>query len=173
MSDDLTDRVERLEAEVARLVSASPTVADRPGTRPVDVDPATFWALTGLRERLPEPGGVLFTGTVTLPTGEHVEWQEGRATDALLDEDWAGPADTLGALGHPVRLAVLRAVLGGVRSTAALAELEGIGTPGQLHHHLRPLLAAGWLRTVGRGRYEVPATRVVRLLTVLAAGSPS
>ena len=40
----------------------------------------------------------------------------------------------------------------------------------QLHHHLRQLVAAGWLASTRRGHYEVPAARVVPLLvTVLAA----
>ncbi|PWS46926.1 ArsR family transcriptional regulator, partial [Streptomyces sp. ZEA17I] len=30
----------------------------------------------------------------------------------------------------------------------------------------------GWLRPAGRGRYEVPATRVVPLLVVLTAAAP-
>lgn len=57
----------------------------------------------------------------------------------------------------------------GVRTTAALTDLDVVGTSGQLYHHLRPLLAAGWLRQAARGRYEVPADRVVPLLVVLSA----
>jgi hypothetical protein len=42
-------------------------------------------------------------------------------------------------------------------------------TTGQLYHHLRQLVAAGWLRTSLRGRYAVPADRIVPLLALLAA----
>ncbi len=52
---------------------------------------------------------------------------------------------------------------------AGLVGIDGFGTSGQLYHHLRQLVAAGWLRTAGRGRYEVPPARVVPLLVVLAA----
>ena len=47
------------------------------------------------------------------------------------------------------------------------AATEGLGTTGQLHHHLRQLKAAGWLHQTGRGTYEVPARRVVPLLTMI------
>ncbi|MEO6955870.1 MAG: helix-turn-helix domain-containing protein, partial [Antricoccus sp.] len=74
----------------------------------------------------------------------------------------------LGALGHPVRLALLRGVLTGRQSTCELAALDGHGTTGQLYHHLHQLQGARWLRTSGRGRYEVPAAQVISLLVIIA-----
>jgi hypothetical protein len=165
--DALARRVAALEEAVAALRD---TVADGGDTRPsAPGSDERFWALAGLRERVDEPGAVLFTGTVRLPTDEHVEWQQSFGTDGLLDTDWAAGADTLAALGQPVRLLLLREVLRGVRTTAELGAIEALGTSGQLHHHLRQLVASGWLRSTGRGRYEVPATRVVPLLVVIAA----
>ena len=78
----------------------------------------------------------------------------------LLTSDWHDIAPVLAALGHPVRLRLLNAVLAGTHETAALAETLGDGTTGQLHHHLRELTATGWLRAERRGRYDVPADRV-------------
>ncbi|WP_051715621.1 hypothetical protein [Streptomyces bikiniensis] len=46
------------------------------------------------------------------------------------------------------------------------------GTTGQIYHHLRQLTGAGRLHTSGRGRYEVPAARVVPLLMALTAARP-
>ncbi len=46
---------------------------------------------------------------------------------------------------------------------------ERLGTTGQPYHHLRQLVAAGWLRAGGHGRYDVPGERVVPLLVILAA----
>ncbi len=114
-------------------------------------------------------GGVVFEASVDLPTGEHVERRAAAPTSGLLDEPWDGAADRLAALAHPVRVELLRHVLRGVWSTAALADIEVVGTTGQLYHHLNQLVAAGWLRHSGRGRYEVPVDRVVPLLVVLAA----
>jgi len=67
---------------------------------------------------------------------------------------------------------VLRGVLTGLHTTAELAALDGLGTTGQLYHHLRQLQAAGWLRSTGRGRYDVPPTRVIPLLVILTAAQP-
>src|SRR5689334_4378883 len=55
-----------------------------------------------------------------------------------------GPAARLAALGHPVRLRLLLAVLRGATGTAELAEVPGIGTSGRIYHHTRTLTAAGW-----------------------------
>ncbi|GLY88072.1 helix-turn-helix domain-containing protein [Actinoallomurus iriomotensis] len=126
-----------------------------------------FWALDGLKERIPDPGAVLFAGTVTLPTGEHYDWQEGRTTAAILDADWTEAGTTLTALAHPIRLLLLREILGGARTTAELGAHEQLGTTGQLYHHLRQLVSAGWLRSTTRGQYTVPPERVIPILTIL------
>jgi len=133
-------------------------------------DREVFWALHGLRERVArEAGAVLFTGFTRLPTGERYEWQHGSFVDDVLDHDWSTLSAALAALGHPVRLLLLRQVLGGARSTAELQAHERLGTTGQLYHHLRLLLNAGWLRLTTRGHYAVPAERVVPLLIILSA----
>lgn len=157
---EVVDRLTALERRVAALERAP--AAPPPATP----DPDTFWALQGLRQR--EPGGaVLLTGSVETAAGERYEWQEAARGVDLLDGDWAERAPVLAALGSPVRLRLLHAVLGGVRTTTELAALDGMGTSGQLHHHLRELVHAGWLRSTARGRYEIPPARVVPLLAVL------
>ncbi|MET7749603.1 helix-turn-helix domain-containing protein [Micromonospora sp. NPDC005367] len=163
---DLEQRLAALEAQVAGLVERFAT-----GEQPAaEVSGDTFWALEGLKQRLPEGGGgaVLYTGAVRL-ADQHYDWQYGLTVDGVLDADWAELAGTLTALAHPVRLRLLREILGGRQGTAELGEIEGLGTSGQLHHHLRQLTAAGWLRSTGRGRYAVPAERVVPLLAILTA----
>lgn len=182
---DLEERVSELERRIEALVG------DRAvGTRPTGVD---FWALEELKQQFSgagiADGGVLYTGAVRLPTGERYEWQYGALTDQLLDAgipgdggesgeggeagtDWSDAAETFAALGHPVRLRLLREILGGRRTAAELAALDETGTTGQIYHHLRQLTGAGWLHTTGRGRYEVPGTRVVPLLVVLTAARP-
>jgi DNA-binding transcriptional ArsR family regulator len=170
---DLEERVAALERRLAALEGARPAA-----TSPGDGD---FWALEGLKQQLASAGeaaadgGVLFTGAVRLPTQERYEWQYGALTTDVLDEDgadWGQIAESLAALGHAVRLRLLREILGGRRTAAELAELEGLGTTGQIYHHLRQLTGAGWLHTTGRGRYEVPGARVVPLLVVLTAACP-
>jgi hypothetical protein len=75
------------------------------------------------------------------------------------------------ALSHPVRLQLVQRVLNGTTSTAELAEAESLGTTGQLHHHLRALVAAGWLTSTGRGRWGVPGPRIIPLLVMIAAAT--
>ncbi|PGH46276.1 ArsR family transcriptional regulator [Micromonospora sp. WMMA1996] len=159
------ERLAALEAQVARLVGAAPP-AEADDTAPEDV----FWALAGLKRRVPAdgPGAVLYTGTVHT-ADRHYDWQYGATVDDLLDGDWPALAGTLTALAHPVRLRLLREILGGRHGTAELADLDGLGTTGQLHHHLRQLAAAGWLRSGARGRYDIPPERVVPLLAILTA----
>lgn len=164
-----TDRLDALEARVAALESRT---GDTPGASPEverAVDADTFWALEGLHSRLDPPGGVMIVGDVELPDGHVARWQEGAATDDLLDEVWERAADVLAALGHPVRLELLRHVLRGVTTARELAEIDGIGTSGQVYHHLHKLSAAGWLRNRG-SRYEVPPEVVVPLLTTVLGG---
>jgi hypothetical protein len=159
----LTDRVAELERQVAAL----PGTGEAGAPEPV-LDAEKFWALQGLKARSGEDGGVLFTGSVRTPDGP-VEWQQGAGAESLLEADWSLAADALAALGQPVRLTLLHEVLNGTHSVAELGALDDVGTSGQLYHHLRALVAAGWLRSAGRGRYEVPAPRVVPLLAVIAA----
>lgn len=173
---ELEERVSELERRLEALVGDRP---DAP--RPTGAD---FWALEGLKQQLSEAGtadgGVLYTGAVRLPTGERYEWQYSALTEQLLEDgeaadpgepgaDWSDAAESFAALGHPVRLRLLREILGGRRTAAELAALDETGTTGQIYHHLRQLTGAGWLHTAARGRYEVPGARVVPLLVVLTA----
>ncbi|WP_110207352.1 ArsR/SmtB family transcription factor [Nocardioides daejeonensis] len=166
----LGDRVDALEAAATTSRPAAPAGPA------VHRDDDAFWALNGLTVRLPDhpatvDGAVLLVGQLTLPTGEPVSWQQATGTAGLLDSDWGDRAAAFAALGHPVRLELLRHVLSGTRATARLSEMDSLGTTGQLHHHLRQLLAAGWLHQTGRGSYDVPPARVVPLLACLSGAA--
>lgn len=182
--DNLDDVPARLDAIERRLAA----LEDARGTGTADTAPAdggnsdTFWALDGLRARYPEGGGIVYAGSVRLPEyaaaddgegatrgGGEVRWQEGELTADLLEPDWAQHADALAALGHPVRLRLLQGVLHGMTTAQELTATEGVGSSGQVYHHLHQLTAAGWLRAVGGGRHEIPAARIVPLLVVLRA----
>ncbi|MET9684617.1 ArsR/SmtB family transcription factor [Streptomyces coeruleorubidus] len=165
---ELEERVAELERRLAVLEGAHPA--------PPGPDESDFWALNGLKEQLSElgaaDGGILYTGSVRLPTGEEYAWQMGALTEGLLEDDWTTAAESFAALGHPVRLRLLREILGGRRTAAELAELEEVGTTGQIYHHLRRLTGTGWLHATGRGGYEVPPSRVVPLLVAVATSRP-
>jgi hypothetical protein len=82
---------------------------------------------------------------------------------------WAELAGILGALGSPVRLTLLQEIVQGRSTVAALSEVDGLGTSGQIYHHLRQLTAEGWLHSPSRGTFAVPPPRVVALLAILEA----
>lgn len=155
--DALEQRVTDLEAQLERIRAESPA--------PPAPDPDTFWALEGLRARADAPGAVLMTGHVRLPDGRTARWQQSATTGELLEDDWADNTDVLAALGHPVRMRLLQHLLRGATTVHDLTRIDGMGTSGQVYHHLRQLSSAGWLRARGGGRYEVPVDRIVPLLT--------
>ena len=153
----LTARVEALEGRDAASVGTPAPSGDDP-----------LWILTGIKQRVPDPGAVVFAGAVRTAAGP-VEWQVGFPVDRILEDDWSTVAASIAALGNPVRLALLHAVIGGATTVAELATGEGMGTTGQLYHHLNQLVAQGWLVATGRGHYSIPAERVVPLLVILSA----
>jgi len=164
----LNDLEQRLEA-----LEHPPTPASR-AAEAAEGDPGTFWILDGLERRLGDsPGAVAFAGAWQRPghsgpTGR-LGWQLGLPVDTVLALDWAEHSSRLAALGHPVRLTLLQRILTGTTETAQLVTGEDLGTSGQLHHHLRALVAAGWLTSPRRGHYEVPSVRIIPLLALILA----
>ena len=164
MAGSLEERVAALEQALEALtpLPVSSSSEERPA------DPG-LWLLHELKGRLPSDA-VAFGGTVAAPDGP-VAWQWTAGTDQVREQDWESAAAVLDALSHPVRLRLLQRVLNGTASTAELAEDETLGTTGQLHHHLRALVAAGWLTSTGRGRWSIPGPRVIPLLVVVVAAT--
>lgn len=160
------ERLAALEAAVERLTALVEAPPPAPATAATG-GRGDFWLLEELLERYPD-GALTYGGHAELAAGP-VRWQMGASPRDLLDADWHGPAGRLAALAHPVRLRLLQLVLSGVETTAELARDGDLGTTGQLHHHLRQLVAAGWLVSAGRGRYVVPATRAIPLLLIVSA----
>jgi hypothetical protein len=168
-------RLDVLEQVVAEGDVGEPDRASSASASASPRDPATaassgdvFWALDGVKQRLDPPGGVVFAGSVAVPAGP-VDWQITLTTDGLLAADWAQAAPSLAALGNATRLGLLQAVVGGADTVSQISSEGGLGSTGQLYHHLGQLVATGWLVAAGRGRYAVPPERVVPLLVVLAA----
>ncbi|HEY5978948.1 MAG TPA: helix-turn-helix domain-containing protein [Microlunatus sp.] len=160
---DLAERVRRLE----ELVSGRPPA--RPDSAGPDAD--TFWILDGLEQRVGS-GAIAYAGSLARDDGP-VRWQLTHDSDELIERDWTALAPTLGALGHPARLHILQLITRGEAASAAdLADTPGLGSTGQIYHHLRQLVGAGWLRSTTKGRHEVPPERLVPLLVILAAGTP-
>jgi len=142
------------------------------------VDTDTFWALARLAERTgPEfdrdgvAGSLLYAGRATTPGGGALIWQAEHPLPGVLAEGWDDAAVVLAALGNPVRLEIVRRLLLGGETVQELQEIPGLGTSGQLYHHLRDLQAAGLVTQRRRGRYGVAADKVVPALIIIAAAA--
>jgi DNA-binding transcriptional ArsR family regulator len=147
---DTDARLDALEARVGALE----------GGRPAEVG-----------ERTGEAGEIGYHGSVRLVDGAGpVTWTIGYDAAATLDLP-AGPVtEVLAALGHPVRLALVRRLLRGPAGTTELVEAAELSSTGQLYHHLRTLTAARVVEQDGR-RYRVPTTGVVPVLVALLAAA--
>jgi len=151
MGPDLAARVSELERRVALLEDDR---GERPPSRPI-VDTDTFWALARLAERTgPEfdrdgvAGSLLYAGRATTPGGGALIWQAEHPLPGVLAEGWDDAA-----------------------VVQELQEIPGLGTSGQLYHHLRDLQAAGLVTQRRRGRYGVAADKVVPALIIIAAAA--
>ncbi len=149
MIDDLPGRLADLEARVAALEGRAPVEA-----------PA---GPTGAA------GSVAYGGHVTL-AGE-VSWQIALDAAAVLELPPAGAVRVLAALGHAVRLQLVRRLLQGPATVTELVEAVGGSSSGQVYHHLSTLTAAGVVEADGGGRHRVPATGVVPVLVTLLAAA--
>lgn len=124
----------------------------------------------------PEHSPAESTGGVVTYRGEShlygdVTWDIGYATDAILELSVARTSEVLAALGHPVRLQLVRRLLRGPANAADLQEAVGLGSPGQVYHHLKALSAANIVEQHARGDYRIGAKKVVPLLVSMLAAA--
>jgi ArsR family transcriptional regulator, arsenate/arsenite/antimonite-responsive transcriptional repressor len=125
----------------------------------------------GQAERTGEAGEIGYQGRVRLQEGAGpVSWTIAFDAAATLDLPVGPVAEVLAALGHPVRLALVRRLLTGPAGTNELVEAAELSSTGQLYHHLRTLTAARVVDQDGR-RYRVPTTGVVPVLIALLAAA--
>jgi hypothetical protein len=181
----LKDRVADLSRRVAALESAAEPDAGAEldvgsgagsgaGREPADVG-ANLRLVTALRRRKGPryvrddvAGAVSFTGAARIG-GSEVLWAAEHGLPEVWDAELGDLARLLAALGHPARLALVRAVLAGAATSQELAATAGAGSTGQLYHHLKDLIAVGVVEQAGRNRYRIEPAKVVPLLVILAA----
>jgi DNA-binding transcriptional ArsR family regulator len=161
--DDLERRVGALEIVLAAAERAP--AAPPPDLRQLDElrnRDGPRYARGSLR------GAIAYSGAAALGDGE-VLWAREHGLPEIWDLELAGVARLLAALGHPARLALVRALLAGVRTSQELQGVIDSGSAGQLYHHLNDLIAAGVVDQAGRSRYRISGSRIVPLLVILAA----
>lgn len=167
---DVADLAARIAALESALRAPPATAATARAAQP-RLNAETYWILDRLAQSPAKGGEVAYAGAVTTPTGEQYLWQRHAEAGKVFAQDWTGLSQVLAALGHPVRLKLLQRLLSGQTTKAELERIEGLGTTGQLYHHLKTLQDAGWVRSLERGTYGVPGERVVPLLAMLVAAS--
>lgn len=189
----MTDAEDRLDDLERRLVALER--ADAPARSPshsVSAGGPAFWALAALREKYAASmdtrrgsaagggtadegaaegvcGALTFAGILTEGGTESLAWQEDRPVAPMLRRDWRSAAAVLAALAHPIRLEIVRRLLIGAHTTAELAEIAGLGTSGQLYHHLKELQSAGLVVASARNHYDVVAAKAIGALVIVTA----
>jgi len=169
---ELERRLATIEARLAALEEHVPkeTATTPTGTKQVDNDADTYWALTELSSRnntADNTGAVMFAGHVTTSEQEAM-YQWTRPTDFFLTSSWDDPMTRLTALAHPVRGTILRTLLDAPATAAQLAEKNVVTSTGTAYHHLNALMAAGWISKKPTGDFSIRVSRIVPLLTILA-----
>ncbi|QLY29039.1 ArsR/SmtB family transcription factor [Nocardia huaxiensis] len=131
---------------------------------------ARIEALEGARApEDPARGFVHYGGEVDF--GGEITWNIRYSAAAVLGLPAEARVEVLAALGHPVRQALVRMLLDGPRTGTELADGVGLGSTGQLYHHIRALTAAKIVEQHGRGAYRIPAPKVVPVLVLLTAAA--
>ena len=169
---ELERRLATIEARLAALEEHVPkeTATTPTGTKQVDNDADTYWALTELSSRnntADNTGAVMFAGHITTSEQEAM-YQWTRPTDFFLANSWDDPMTRLTALAHPVRGTILRTLLDAPTTAAQLAEKNVVTSTGTAYHHLNALMAAGWISKKPTGEFSIRTSRIVPLLTILA-----
>lgn len=116
-------------------------------------------------------GAIAYHGRVTLGGGR-VQWQIDATPENTLALGDRPRIEVLAALAHPVRVGIVRSLLAhGPQPGAALQEAAGLGSTGQLYHHLKTLTSAGVVEQDKRGSYRLRPAATVPVLVLLTAAS--
>lgn len=150
---DVADRLAALEARVAALEAAGD-----PDASVSDADPHP-----------PTGGAVGYSGEVHL-AGD-VSWSMTYSPDGVLGLPPERSVEVLAALGHPVRFAIVRALLRGPMSATALLESLDSTSAGRLYHHLKALTGARIVDQQARGDYRLAPRTVVPALVLMMASA--
>ena len=143
---------------------------------PRSTAPDQLWAVEVLQSRsgpafegARAEGSVVYAGAATTPGAGSVAWQIERPVPPLLEHSWEGAAPVFAALGHPLRLEIVRRLLDGAHTSHELQGIAESGTTGQLYHHLRELQACGLITSPRRNHYAIRPEKVVPCLVLVAA----
>ncbi len=115
---------------------------------------------------------ISYSGTITMDEGRG-RWKPASKTlREVLAPDSGSLANILSSLGHKQRIEIIKSLLQEPKNAAELVKELGMGTTGQLYHHMKPLLHAGIIEQKERGgSYSISANKILPILLQLAAAA--
>lgn len=174
---DQKDRLTALEKQVADLQMRLTALEERlprsaPGLPPLPALPAlpALPERTTDREPLEEREmlqGVLSCEGLIQLAEQDVRWRQRLALQSVFAASPELLAQLFAALSSPHRVIILRTLCEGPRTSQQLQELLGMGSAGQLYHHLKELLATGLILQRGRSAYTIEPTKVIPVCIAL------
>lgn len=163
--DLLKQQVAELQAAVQRLSAAGPMPAANPVLAEIVNQPAD----PGLSAA--GTGSVFYSGHTRL-NGRNLRWEpQERLMEQLLGVNSEKSAKVLAALSNRQRLELLKLVIQEPLTGAELVERLGMGTTGQLYHHLKALTSTDLLVQESGGRFAFPPHRLLPFLLLLSAAA--
>ena len=184
MSKEQDERIAALEQAVARLAERVAVLEQQgdgletavpapPPLPPGEIDFALLDRLYG-RDGIPYAadgvkGAIVYATAYQAADGKLIRWYAESAAPALLAYDGHLLAQVLVALGHPIRLQLVRLLLKeGATDRQTMQTAVGSQSAGRLYFHLNSLLAAGLVVQLRRGVYEIELGKAAQLLALLA-----
>lgn len=166
------DRLIALEKQVADLRTRLTVLEERlprppmPGLPALPPLPASPTNQESLEEREGLQGMLSCEGSVQFAE-QDVRWRQRQALQSIFAASPEALAQLFAALSSPHRIIILRTLCEGPRTSQQLQELLGMGSAGQLYHHLKELLAAGLILQRGRSAYTIEPTKVIPVCIAL------
>lgn len=159
----LWTRLTALEEQVASAVSAGvPTTSFQ--TRAA-VSPPESEAPTSQAETI--HGTLSYAGAIQL-TGRPFRFQQRLPAQSLFDAAPELLAQIFAAFSSPHRVIILRTLCERSCTAQQLQEILGMGSAGQLYHHLKELLAVGLITQRERSSvYTIDPTKVIPICAAL------
>ncbi len=115
-------------------------------------------------------GAILYAIAFQSAQNKLVRWYAESAAPSVLSYDEQMVTQIIVALGHPVRLQIVRLLIKeGATDSQTMQTAVGIQSAGQLYFHLNNLLEAGIVVQLRRGVYEIEIGATAQLLALFAA----
>ncbi|AIQ39418.1 ATP-binding protein [Paenibacillus sp. FSL R7-0297] len=172
MTRDLSSELDTLKQQVAELQAAvQHWNTERRSLAAYAAPPESLNSAAEAEQSGAGPGSVFYSGHARL-NGQSYRWEpQERPMEQLLEVNNEKSAKVLAALSNRQRLDILKSVIQEPLTGIELVERLGMGTTGQLYHHLKALTGADLLVQESGGRYAFPSHRLLPFLLLLASVS--